>query len=197
MGEADCEAVAELRVLGWRSAYAGLMPGSYLDALSVEEGVAWQRERLATGLPGTVDLVAVRAGQVVGWGCAGPARDDDLPPGEAELYALYAHPEQYSTGVGRALMLECVARCAAAGHAEMRLWVLEGNTRARRFYERAGFAPDGARDPQEVEGVPVPEIRYSRGLVRPRPALAGPLTPAVVPAPPMPRRRGGGGHGRT
>ncbi|MFH8607479.1 GNAT family N-acetyltransferase [Streptomyces sp. NPDC018029] len=165
MSEADCAAVAELRVRGWQKAYAGLMPQPHLDALSIEESAAQLRERLpARGEAGSVDLVAVRAGRIVGWACFGPARDDDLPPGESELYALYAHPEQYSTGVGRALLLECLARCTAAGHGRMRLWVLEANTRARRFYERAGFTPDGARDPQEMDGMPVPEIRCSRPL---------------------------------
>ncbi|MET7362383.1 GNAT family N-acetyltransferase [Streptomyces sp. NPDC005562] len=162
--EADCEAVATLRVLGWRSAYAGLMPQPFLDALSVEESAAQLRERLARGGAATVDLVAERAGRVVGWIAFGPARDDDLPPGEAELYALYAHPEQYSTGVGRALLLECVARCTADSHAALRLWVVEGNARARRFYERFGFAADGALDPQTVGDMAVPELRYRRDL---------------------------------
>lgn len=31
----DCDRVSEIRVRGWQSAYRGLMPQSYLDALSV------------------------------------------------------------------------------------------------------------------------------------------------------------------
>jgi RimJ/RimL family protein N-acetyltransferase len=46
----------------------------------------------------------------------------------------------------------------------MLLWVLKGNTRARRFYERQGFAADGAEEPFEVDGVPVPEVRYTKAL---------------------------------
>jgi RimJ/RimL family protein N-acetyltransferase len=46
----------------------------------------------------------------------------------------------------------------------MHLWVVAGNARARSFYERAGFAPDGAEEPYEVAGVPVPEVRYAREL---------------------------------
>jgi RimJ/RimL family protein N-acetyltransferase len=42
--------------------------------------------------------------------------------------------------------------------------VLKENVRARRFYERAGFRPDDAEEPFEVEGVAVPEVRYARGL---------------------------------
>jgi hypothetical protein len=44
------------------------------------------------------------------------------------------------------------------------LWVLEGNARARHFYECAGWAVDGARKDDVVAGVPVGEIRYRRDL---------------------------------
>ncbi|MFE0173388.1 GNAT family N-acetyltransferase [Streptomyces sp. NPDC059002] len=171
MADADCAAVAELRVLGWQSAYAGLMPRSFLDALSVDEVTARLRERLAraSGRPARggarrVDLVAERAGRTVGWTSFGPARDPDVPPGEAELYALYVHPEQHSTGVGRALLRECLRRCTAAGHSRLRLWVLGVNTRARRFCECAGFVRDGALDPRTAGDRSVPEIRYHRDL---------------------------------
>lgn len=46
----------------------------------------------------------------------------------------------------------------------MRLWVLKHNARARRFYERAGFAPDGAEEAEEIAGARVPEVRYARPL---------------------------------
>ena len=38
--------------------------------------------------------------------------------------------------------------------------VIEGNVRGRRFYERAGWAPDGGRQPIDFDGVIVDEIRY-------------------------------------
>jgi hypothetical protein len=41
------------------------------------------------------------------------------------------------------------------------LWVLEANDRARRFYEIAGFLPDGSRKPADLPGgVRLPELRY-------------------------------------
>jgi len=43
------------------------------------------------------------------------------------------------------------------------LWVLRDNSRARRFYERAGFAPDGVTDVLERLGG-VTEVRYRRAL---------------------------------
>jgi RimJ/RimL family protein N-acetyltransferase len=44
------------------------------------------------------------------------------------------------------------------------LWVLEGNGRARRFYERAGWAPDGTHKDDVLAGTPIREVRYRRSL---------------------------------
>lgn len=162
MTESDVEAVSTVRVLGWQFAYAGLMPQAHLDAMSIEEDAARRRERFGGGR--SVNLVAERDGKVVGWASFGPCRDEDAGPGDGELYALYVHPGQLSTGTGRALMEQVLEQASALGHSALRLWVLERNTRARRFYEQAGFAPDGSEEPYEVDGTPVPEVRYARRL---------------------------------
>ncbi|MFJ8822941.1 GNAT family N-acetyltransferase [Streptomyces sp. NPDC102467] len=180
----DCDAVAEVRVRGWQFAYAGLVPQAYLDAMSVARDAARRRELFGR----SPEYVAERGGAVVGWACHGPSRDHDVPPGEAELYALYAHPAHLSTGVGRALLDACAGAAVAAGYSVLRLWVVEGNARARRFYERAGFAADGAREPYEVGGAQVPEVRYAHGL-----SLTRPLTPGEAgPVPPRPPSPGAG-----
>jgi GNAT superfamily N-acetyltransferase len=83
----------------------------------------------------------------------------------AELYALYVHPAWWSTGTGRALMERVLAKVCAAGYACITLWVLEANARARGFYQRAGFAPDGARHVLDDLGGVI-EIRCRRTLNR-------------------------------
>ena len=47
----------------------------------------------------------------------------------------------------------------------MTLWVLKGNDRARRFYERLGYAHDGAekRDTQTI-GSPLDDVRYRKAI---------------------------------
>lgn len=174
----DCEVVAAVRVAGWRWAYDGLMPGAYLDAMSVEKDAARRRALLTGGNgdgdsdsggagPGAVrNLVAERDGAVVGWGCVGPCRDSDVGAGAGEVYALYVRPEHVSTGVGRALLTALLERAGSDGLSPLVLWVLKENTRARRFYEKAGFTPDGAEEPFEVGGVSVPEVRYARPVSR-------------------------------
>ncbi|WP_123970732.1 GNAT family N-acetyltransferase [Streptomyces sp. TLI_185] len=161
---ADCERVAEIRVGGWQSAYRGIIPQSYLDAMSMREDAERRRTRFLESNAEVVNLVAEQGGEIVGWVCHGPYRVGEVRTGELELYALYVAPESYGLGVGRALIEESVRRCTAAGHARMHLWVLKENARARRFYERSGFHPDGAEESFAVDGAEVPEVRYVRDL---------------------------------
>jgi hypothetical protein len=41
---------------------------------------------------------------------------------------------------------------------------LDTNIGARRFYERVGWATDGATKPATIGGQPVVEVRYRRSL---------------------------------
>lgn len=161
---ADCARVAEIRLRGWQTAYRGLMPQGFLDAMDVAEETEFRRDRFTRADAAVVNLVAERDGAVLGWAAHGPYRDGELRTVDAELYAIYLDPDQYGRGIGHALLQEAIRRCTAAGHPRMYLWVLKGNTRARAFYERAGFRSDGAEEPFEVDGVPVPEVRYARAL---------------------------------
>jgi GNAT superfamily N-acetyltransferase len=70
-----------------------------------------------------------------------------------ELAALYVLPAYWGHGIGARLL-------EAAGGVSV-LWVLEGNTNARRFYEQHGWQPDGARrtNPHAPD---VAELRYRR-----------------------------------
>lgn len=127
MALADCDRVSEIRVRGWQAAYKGLMPQSYLDALSTERDAARRRARFGQRGGAVVNLVAERAGEVVGWACHGPYRDGEVRATDVELYAIYVDPDRTGAGVGRALLREAAERCAAAGYERMLLWVLKEN----------------------------------------------------------------------
>jgi GNAT superfamily N-acetyltransferase len=76
------------------------------------------------------------------------AEEDGAPTGVAGcrsewLDGLYVLPQWWSRGVGRALHDEVLDRLRADGCERCHLWVLEGNERARRFYERLGWAENG------------------------------------------------------
>jgi GNAT superfamily N-acetyltransferase len=137
----------------WQSAYAGVLPDEVLSQLSVERRAEiWRRHP---------PVVAEEDRQIVGFVSVGASRDDDA---EGELYAIYVDPERWGTGVGRALMAAGEERLRELGYRDVILWVLEDNPRARRFYEIAGWHPDGGRRQSEVAGGSLPEVRYRKQL---------------------------------
>lgn len=94
---------------------------------------------------------------------AGPLTAAGLAGETGEVYAIYLAPAAWSTGTGRALMDAALAGLRADGYRRVVLWVLTGNARARRFYHKAGFAPDGATNILVGLGG-VEELRYARVL---------------------------------
>jgi len=161
----DAAAVAAVHVASWQGAYRGVFPDDVLDGpeLAVNRLRGWERLLGEPG-PRAVDLVAEDdGGQIVGLLHAGPTRDDD-GPGTAEVVAIYTSPDAWGTGAGRELMTAALDLLGRAGYADVTLWVLDSNDRARRFYERAGFAADGGSKEEALRGTPVREVRYRRAL---------------------------------
>lgn len=156
---ADALAIETIRVRGWQATYRHVFPPEELDGLPVDES-RWRRRRVAEPPPGWAVVVAEDRGAVVGFAATGPSRDED---GIGELYAIYVEPSRWSAGTGRALLARAEHELAR-GHAEATLWVLEANDRARRFYKRAGWLPDGAAKEAEHLGVRAPELRYRKAL---------------------------------
>lgn len=162
MRENDIEAVSAVRVNGWKAAYQGLVPADYLDQLTVAEDARKRREYFAQSDGSVENLVAESGGEVVGWAALGPSRDEDH--GDGELLTIYVRPDLIGTGIGKALMERVLVRCRERGFHRLSLWVIEGNTGARAFYEAWGFAPDDRTSHWEVCGEKVPEVRYRREL---------------------------------
>jgi GNAT superfamily N-acetyltransferase len=160
----DQEVVAAVRVATWRVAYAGIVPRGALDAMDpVAQGARW-RAWFADRPPTEYQYVAEHRGRVVGFVHGGRYRDDDgLAPDAGEVYALYVLPEEQGMGFGTALLETAVEHLRDRRLSPVLLWVLRDNTPTRRFYERRGFAPDGAEHFYDVDGLPLPEVRYRLG----------------------------------
>jgi ribosomal protein S18 acetylase RimI-like enzyme len=67
--------------------------------------------------------------------------------GETHLVAMWVEPGSRGTTAATDLVDTVCRHAAADGARAVRLWVADGNDRARRFYERLGFAPTGERQP--------------------------------------------------
>ena len=158
----DAIAVARVHVRSWQAAYRTLLPDDYLDQLRPEDRAQkYNFSSLDPLLPQTI--VAVEAGVIHGFATTAPAREPDMP-GCGELCALYIDPDQWSRGIGVALVAAARSRLFDLGFRHAVLWVLVGNVRAERFYRIDRWAPDGRRRTESVWGVTVDEIRYQRTL---------------------------------
>ncbi len=159
----DAAEIAEAHVRAWQAAYRGLMPQDFLDGLDVERREAGWR-RLLDGPTGFGVLVPVLDGRVVGFASTGPSRDD----ARGSRRALRDQPAPRRLGAWcrvRPAARRRSGRSPVAAIDEAVLWVVPGNTRARRFYERHGWTSDGVERPIDVaDGVSVPELRYRRAL---------------------------------
>jgi GNAT superfamily N-acetyltransferase len=83
--------------------------------------------------------------------------------GHGFLRTLYVLPEQQRGGLGSALHDHALERLRALGAAEAKLWTLEANHDARRFYERRGWTLNG--ETRVVEFPPHPlDVGYSRPI---------------------------------
>lgn len=166
----DVDAVAAVHVRAWQAGYAGLMPAEVLASLDPAARAAERRRRRAVGGPFTTMVAEVDA-VVVGFATVGPYRigrdRDRLDPAYGEILAVYVEPAQWGNGIGSALLSDAAVHLRERGFTEARLWVLEDNVRARRFYERAGLFPDGERSVfalRRATGQPpveIPEVRYT------------------------------------
>jgi GNAT superfamily N-acetyltransferase len=188
---ADAAAITRVRRESWVAAYAGIIDRALIDCATATGGNAvdpppYRRTLVAVGGddpaiigyasfgPERTVVSAVSPPVTAGAGYPGTtgtlpaAAADPLTPagragGTGELYALYVTPAWWSAGAGRALMGSVLTALRDARYSRAVLWVLAENARARRFYERSGFTPDGATSILAGLGG-VLEVRYARDL---------------------------------
>jgi GNAT superfamily N-acetyltransferase len=156
----DVEAGAQCHANCWQEAYAGIVDPTRLAEATADvpaRSRRWQTaiedgaERWLAMHPDGDDVPVTEC--VVGFAAPGMSRDSDGPR-VLEVYAIYVRKAWWGTGLGGRLLE------VAVGDEPALLWVLEANARARAFYARHGFRPDGARKLDPVFGEP--EIRMVR-----------------------------------
>lgn len=137
----------------WQETYAGLVDAGYLDGHTLEKTVKTAHRWLDN------ILVAKDGDRVIGFVGYGAYRDDTLP-GYGEIFALYVLKDYHGKRVGYGLMNAAFEKLAA--YRKVAVWVLKGNDRAIRFYERYGFHFDGT-EAEIILGTPNTELRMIYG----------------------------------
>jgi ribosomal protein S18 acetylase RimI-like enzyme len=183
---ADEPAITQIRRETWLAAYAQIIDPEIIARVTAPGGRAsaaprTDRTSLVAFTPQPQSAAAGDARVIVGYASYGPERtvasaattgsgqrpggftEAGLAGETGELYTLYVSPAHWSTGAGRALTDAALDGLRAAGYRRVVLWTLTDNARARRFYAKAGFAPDGATNILGGLG-DVQELRYVRDL---------------------------------
>jgi ribosomal protein S18 acetylase RimI-like enzyme len=156
----DAMAIAEVHVASWRASYRGQLTDEFLDGLTVEDRLEQHRRGLEDARADWRTWVAEDAGAIAGFAVTGPSEDADATERTGEIYAIYLDPDRVGTGLGRTLFERAVGDLHDRGFSSITLWVLETNERARRFYEVAGWAPDGTSSSERVDCEMRPTVRY-------------------------------------
>lgn len=151
--QGDLHALAACHLRCWREAFTALTRPGALDAETLEAREAMWRNVLGRHPA----WVALAGAEVVGFSGTAPP-DADLP-GSLKLGTCYLRAEYHGSGLGQRLV------DAAIGSGPAHLWVAEHGLRARAFYRRNGFEPDGARDVLAAWDLPI--VRMVRPAGRP------------------------------
>ena len=153
----DADGIAKVHVDVWRSAYSGIIPKDFLDALSYEKRANERKLFSEKANPDYCTFVFTNnEDEVIGFSMGGPKRIGSEEY-DGELYAIYLYDEFHGKGIGKSLFLAVKTWLKEKDHKKMMLWVLKDNP-TRSFYEKMGGLHLGETT---IEiGVPLQEVSY-------------------------------------
>jgi GNAT superfamily N-acetyltransferase len=153
----DAREVAKLHVRAWQAAYRGLVPDELVEGPSVTDRERDWQTVLRAPADRALTLVAVDGeGRLQGF-CTVATPGDHA---SAEIALTYVEPQSWRTGIGSALLEAALSELRERGRRDVTLWVFARNDRARAFYAKFGFEPDGAEtEPEWSGGEPAVRLR--------------------------------------
>jgi GNAT superfamily N-acetyltransferase len=140
---ADAGAMGRVQAVAWRSSYGDVLPADTLAGLEPERlGDVWRDAVVRPPSGAHRVLVALAAGELVGFAAIGPSEGPQ--PEVGELVALVVAPGAQHAGHGSRLLNAAADRLRDVGFEQVVAWVLAGDEVRLRFLTAAGFALDGA-----------------------------------------------------
>jgi GNAT superfamily N-acetyltransferase len=165
---ADGGAIARVQLVTWRTAYRELLPAALLDAWDEAAATEVWAAAAADAAPDRGLLVALESDTVVGFAAYAPPEEDDGTGDDTgsvtEIATLLVEPRWGRRGHGSRLLAAVADLAAAAGSATLLAWLPEGDSASARFYESAGWAPDGWARTLETGAAPLREVRWHTHL---------------------------------
>ena len=165
-GPDDAAAIATVQVRGWQWGYRGVLPNAFLDALSIPERTTSWRSWIEDG--GSMLVAEDQEQSIVGFVSFGPVRDEEAGQSLGEVYAIYVAEAVAGAGFGFQLLRHAENELRTSGCTQATLWTLADSDRARRSYERQGWAADGGMKVERARGggqdTDLHQVRYRKSL---------------------------------
>lgn len=149
----DFPSIRELYYRSWKFAYRDIIPMEWIESRPKDK---WGGNITENG---RTEIGAFERDRIVGTASFGASRWEKFRE-YGEIVTIYLLPEYIGKGVGSALMERCISELKAQGYSRILLWVLEENTRARRFYEKHGFRGTAEYMDDNIGGRAVREVMY-------------------------------------
>ncbi len=149
----DFEAIAAIYAASWKQAYRGIVPQEYLDSL---DDTSWASVRQGKMYDA---YVLMDDEKYAGVSTYRDARDEAMA-GWGEVVSIYLLPAYWGRGFAEGLLKASVKGLMELGYRQIYLWVLKDNARARAFYHKHGFVPNGDHNIITIGGKDLPEVRY-------------------------------------
>lgn len=184
---ADIEGLAQVHASAGRDAYRSFLPAEVLDAVARLESRRrlWTEvlDRLgdqtsATGPEGLwVAVDTDEPSEVLGFIHTDASTDDDGTDESGVITTFYVATDRQGGRLGERLIQRATDHLLGCGRDDLRLWTLEGNTRAQAFYAKRGWTLDGANRPVPAPDYEATEVRMrtDRATLEARPIWASSL----------------------
>ncbi len=154
----DAPGIARVQVDTWRSAYEGIVSGTFLNELSYEgRSNYWLGFLTDPEYKGYIYVAESATHEVVGFAAAGPAQNTTAGY-DGELYTIYILESYQGHRLGSRLAATAVKRLVEAGYKSLLIWVFNENP-ARRFYETLGGQEVGEQS-FRLGGAEIAEVSY-------------------------------------
>jgi len=155
----ETDEFVECHIKCWQAAYKGIMPDDFLNSMpSNHEKIAELFRQGINESCGYEYCCVIYNGKMIGKLGFSKCLDDDKT-GAGEIHAIYLLDDYWDKGYGRQLMEFAMENLKEMGFREIVIWLLDENSRARRFYEKFGFEADGTTKEIDLSETLI-EIRY-------------------------------------
>lgn len=149
----DINAIGKIYEKSWKFAYDGIIPKDYLDSISGDKWLPHFENKNMNS------LVLIENNQFIGTSSYCKSRSKEFND-FGEIVSIYLLPEHMGKGYGKLLFEATLNELIKLGYKSVFLWVLEENTRAKRFYEKQKFKFSDKSNYINIGGKNLKEVAY-------------------------------------